>query len=275
MTAMPNEYLLAGQSAELERLRLQSLVWESATRAMLATVPVQQGWRCVDVGCGAIGVLRPLSEAVGPSGSVLGVDVDPLLLKSAEDFIAEHDLRNVQVRQCDIFAELPGEHFDLVHLRFMFAPIGREQELLARAVALCRPGGYIVVQEPDGSCWSLIPPADSFDRLKRIIFEAFRAGGGDFNVGRRTYALLQLAGLEDVRIRAAVEALQPGHPYLAVVLQFAASLRQRILNAQIATESELDQLTSEVRELLDRGSAGTTFLVTQVSARAPGARADA
>jgi hypothetical protein len=152
----------------------------------------------------------------------------------------------------------------------MFAPIGREQELLARAVALCRPGGHILVQEPDGSCWSLIPPADSFDRLKHVIYEAFRAGGGDFNAGRRTYSLLQSAGLENVRLRAAVEALPPGHPYAAVVLQFAASLRQRILNAQILTEPELDQLTSEVRVLLDRRSAGITFLVTQVSAQVPG-----
>jgi 1-acyl-sn-glycerol-3-phosphate acyltransferase len=152
----------------------------------------------------------------------------------------------------------------------MFAPIGREQELLSRAVRLCRPGGYVLVQEPEGSCWSLIPPANSFDRLKEIIFQAFRAGGGDFNAGRRTYSLLESAGLKNLRIRAAVEALQPGHPYLAVVLQFASSLRPRILSAQIASESELDQLTSEVRELLDRGSAGTTFLVTQVSAQVPG-----
>jgi SAM-dependent methyltransferase len=267
---MANEYLLAGQSAELDRLRLQSLVWEAATKAWLATLPVQPGWRCIDVGCGAIGVLRPLSEAVGPTGSVLGVDVDPLLLQSAADFVAEQGLVNVEVRQCDIFTELPDEQFDLVHLRFMFAPIGREEELLSRAIALCRPGGYVVVQEPDGSCWSLIPPADAFDRLKDVIFRAFAAGGGDFHAGRRTYALLQSAGLQDLRIRAAVEALPPGHPYLAVALQFAASLRSRILNAQIATEAELDQLISEVRALLDRGSAGTTFLVTQVAAQVPG-----
>lgn len=69
-------YLLAGGSAELERLSLQSRVWEPETEAMLDQIGIQTGWQCIDLGCGAMGILRPLSRRVGVEGHVVGVDVD-------------------------------------------------------------------------------------------------------------------------------------------------------------------------------------------------------
>ena len=58
------------------------------------------------------------------------------------------------------------------------------------------------------------PPSDAWDRLKAAILEAFRRGGGDIDAGRRTYMMLRDRGTEDLRVRAAVVALAPGHPYL-------------------------------------------------------------
>jgi ubiquinone/menaquinone biosynthesis C-methylase UbiE len=265
-----SQYLLAGQVSELERLRLQSLVWERAARQLFEAVPVQRGWRCLDIGCGAIGVLRPLSEAVGATGSVLGIDVDESLLASARSFIAEAKLSNVKVRQADLFADDIGDEFDLVHLRFMFAPIGRESELLSRALKLCRPGGVIVIQEPDAASWSLVPRSSAFDRLRNIIIEAFKAGGGDFNAGSRTFSLVRDAGLTNIGFRAAVEGLPPRHPYLRVALQFAASLRRRIVANEIAAAEELDALVKSVEnEIASAEVAGVTFVVTQVWATKP------
>src|SRR5437763_16773673 len=102
-----------------------------------------------------MGVLRPLSERVGEGGRVLGIDADESFVKAAERFIADNGLANARVRQADIFADgLPDEMFDLVHLRFMFAPYGRDDELMSRALTLLRPGGVLAVQEPDASSWA-------------------------------------------------------------------------------------------------------------------------
>ena len=58
---MPREeYLLAGQPSELERLQLQSRVWEPSGRQLLATFGEGSGLRALDVGCGALGWLRIL-----------------------------------------------------------------------------------------------------------------------------------------------------------------------------------------------------------------------
>ena len=73
-------YLLAGQASELERLQLQSRVWEPSGRRLLEEIGDGRGARALDVGCGVQGWLRVLSEWVGPDGEVTGTDIDEPML---------------------------------------------------------------------------------------------------------------------------------------------------------------------------------------------------
>src|SRR4051794_11047087 len=72
--AAPPAYLLPASASELERLRLQARVWEPEAETLLDRIGVQPGWRCADLGCGAMGILGPLSRRVGPTGRILGLD---------------------------------------------------------------------------------------------------------------------------------------------------------------------------------------------------------
>ena len=65
-------YLLAGQLSELERLQLQSRVWEPTGRQLLSQLDGGTGGWALDVGCGVMSWLRILSEWVGSSGRVVG-----------------------------------------------------------------------------------------------------------------------------------------------------------------------------------------------------------
>ena len=62
-------YLLAGQASELERLQLQSRVWEPSGRRLLEEIGDGHGARALDVGGEVLGWLRSLSEWVGPDGA--------------------------------------------------------------------------------------------------------------------------------------------------------------------------------------------------------------
>ena len=101
---MPQEnYLLAHQPSELERLRLQSLVWEPAGRQLLSKVSGGSGGRALDVGCGAMGWLRILSEWVGPTGRVVGTDIDESLLGAARSFLEAESVSNAELVIDDLF----------------------------------------------------------------------------------------------------------------------------------------------------------------------------
>ena len=139
-------YLLAGHESELDRLRLQSQVWEPSGRRLLDEVSEGRGARVLDVGCGAMGWLRLLSEWVGPDGEVVGTDIDDVMLAAAERFVATEGLVNVKLVKDDLFAsDLAHSSFDLVHARFQIAPLGRGSEQMATHLRLVRPGGTIVL----------------------------------------------------------------------------------------------------------------------------------
>jgi 2-polyprenyl-3-methyl-5-hydroxy-6-metoxy-1,4-benzoquinol methylase len=87
------EYLLAGQVSELERLQLQSRVWEPSGRRLLEEIGDGGGARALDVGCGVLGWLRVLSDWVGPDGDVTGTDVDEAMLAAADRFATEEGRR--------------------------------------------------------------------------------------------------------------------------------------------------------------------------------------
>lgn len=133
---------------------------------------------------------------------------------------------------------------------------------------LVKDGGWMVLEEPDNSSWHYNPPAEAAERLIALIEQTFTATGGDMNAGRAVPALLRNAGLEP-SIDAHVLALPPGHAYLRLPLQFAASLKQRLL--AVLSREELAALRAEAeRELADPHRWATTFILIQMQAKVPG-----
>ncbi|HEX9165856.1 MAG TPA: methyltransferase domain-containing protein [Gemmatimonadales bacterium] len=262
----PGPYLLSHQPTELERLQLQSRVWEPAGRTLLGQLPGGSGQRALDVGCGVMGWLRILSEWVGPDGSVVGSDVDDQMLTRARVFIGAEALANVTLEKDDLFAtRLPAGSFDLVHARFQIAPLGRADEQLAIYRRLLRPGGWLVLEDPDMGSWRVNPDAPAVSRLIGLIEKAFLAAGGNFNAGRDLPGLFRQLGVEP-RLDARVVALSPGHPYLRLPLQFAASLQPR-LETLIGKEGLEDLVRQADAELCRHGTWGTTFTLIQACAR--------
>jgi SAM-dependent methyltransferase len=258
---MSQDYLLADQPSELERLQLQSRVWEPAGRQLLSKLDGGSGGRALDVGCGALGWLRILSEWVGPSGQVVGGDVDESLLGAARSFLDAEGISNVELVVDDLFeSKLEPQSFDLVHARYLIAPLGRGGEQVAAHRRLVKPGGALVLEEWDLGSWHFNPPAPAAERLIGVLSEIFGVLGGE--AGRALPELLREIGIDEPGIDAHVVALPPGHPYLRLPLQFSVALESRLLERLRA--DELDSLRHEAEsELAEPGRWGTTFTLIQ------------
>ena len=255
------EYLLANQPSELGRLQLQARVWEPTGRQLLSKIGSGSGARALDVGCGALGWLRILGEWVGPSGQVVGADIDESLLGAARSFLEAEGISNVELVVDDLFdSKLEPHSFDLVHARYQIAPLGRGPEQVASYQRLVRPGGSLVLEEWDLGSWHFNPPAPAAERLIRLVSEIFARLGGE--AGRGLPQLLRDIGVEEPEIDAHVIALKPGHPYLRLPLQFSAALESRLL--ETLSEGELASLRREAEtELAEPGRWGTTFTLIQ------------
>ncbi|MEX2553174.1 MAG: methyltransferase domain-containing protein [Actinomycetota bacterium] len=256
-----DSYLLGGQPSELERLQLQSKVWEPSGRRLLGEIGDGRDLRVLDIGCGALGWLRLLSEWVGPQGQVVGTDIDEKLLGAALKSLQAEGMSNVELVVDDVFnSQLEPQSFDLVHARFIIAPLGRGSELVTIFRSLVKPRGWLVLEEWEFGPWHFNPPAPAAERLIRLIDEIFSHLGGE--AGRELPALLREAGIGDPQIDAHVVALAPGNPYLRLPLQFSVSLEPRLL--KLVTGEELEALRRDAEaELAEPHRWGTTPMVIQ------------
>ena len=262
------DYLLADQPSEMERLQLQSRVWEPAGRRLLSKLENGSGGRALDVGCGALGWLRILGEWTGPSGRVVGTDIDESLLDAARSFLDAEGISNVELVVDDLFdTRLEPQSFDLVHARYVIAPLGRGAEQIAAHERLVKPGGALVLEEWDLGSWHFNPPAPAAERLIGSLAEIFAGLGGE--AGRGLPQLFGEIGIEAPEIDACVVALAPGHPYLRLPLQFSVALESRLLASM--SDDELASLRREAdAELAEPGRWGTTFTLIQSWARLRG-----
>jgi SAM-dependent methyltransferase len=253
-------YALRSQPTELRRLRLQAEVWNPAGHSLLETLKAPERAQAVDIGCGSMGWLPLLDDWVGPSGRVIGADVDDAMLAAAGALAEQNGLERVDLVNDDLFAtRLPAGEFDLVHARFQLCPLGRHADQMAVYRRLVKPGGVIVLEDPDHSTWTFEPEAQATEHLVDLVVAAFAEAGGDFDAGLRGAALLASAGVTP-NVRRTVLALPPEHPYLRLPLQFAHALRPQIAEL----EPQLDALMAEAEvELASPRRVGRTFTLVQ------------
>ncbi|HEV7535809.1 MAG TPA: class I SAM-dependent methyltransferase [Acidimicrobiia bacterium] len=88
-------------------------------RRLMAAAAIAPGERVLDVGCGNGLTSRDAARAVGPQGSVLGVDLSGPMLVVAERLAKDEGLGNIRYEQADVQVHRlePGA-FDVVISRF-------------------------------------------------------------------------------------------------------------------------------------------------------------
>ena len=72
-----------------------------------------------------------------------------------------------------------SRNIDLVHARYLIAPLGRGREQVASHRRLVKPGGSPVLEEWDLASRHFNPSAPSAERLIGLLSEIFVALGGE------------------------------------------------------------------------------------------------
>jgi ubiquinone/menaquinone biosynthesis C-methylase UbiE len=120
--------------------------WDRWGAATVARVPLSSGDAVLDVCCGAGASALPAARAVGPSGSVLGLDLAEPLLALARQRAANLGLTNVSFRECDATASgLESGSFDAVVCVFGVFFAANMPGFVAEMWRLVRPGGTLAI----------------------------------------------------------------------------------------------------------------------------------
>jgi ubiquinone/menaquinone biosynthesis C-methylase UbiE len=250
--ATSQAYFFGDGHVEQQRLITQAESFELPARWLLDQIRIQPGWRTVDVGCGPLGILHLLSERVGSTGVVVGLEREPRFVHMAQDQVARRHLGNVTVLQADVMASgLQNKSFDFAHERLVMVNMASPETLLAELVELVRPGGIVAVEEIDNASWVCEPPHPSWDTLLQTFHAAFRASGGNVYIGRRLPELLRAAGLEDVQYKAHADFAMRGGNRRTHLLTLINTLREQITRLDLLTEEELARHRQALADHLD------------------------
>ena len=236
-------YVLGRTHAEYERLRAQSRVWEQATGRLLDHVELARGARCLDAGSGPGETMRHLAQRVGPSGEVVGIDLDTVLGAQAMDMLHGAGHRQCSFATVDLEGDdpIPGAPFDLVHARLLLLHVSDPVAVLRRLWAAVAPGGHLVVHDYDLSVVDTLPPLETMDEWKRVVLGAFAGAGCDIRIGTRLPLLFAEAGLgapDGTDVAGRLEALGTAGAMLAAV---HASMLPAALSMGLTTAEEAER----------------------------------
>lgn len=240
----------------ITRLSIQAAAWAPATARLLDRVGVAPGWLCIDLGIGPVGILDLLSDRVGRRGLAVGVERNPLALLAALGAMGRRS--NVRLVPGDARRTgLASGSFDLVHARLVAQESGIGP-LLREMIRLARPGGTVVVAEPDADPWRIEPAPAGYRRLAPWVTRSFlrrrSALGPSLPERLRRIQLLR------VGCRSARLSFRGGHPYAAVPLFALRAAGPALLRRRLATRSELGRLEADlVRAAADPGVRHRSF----------------
>ena len=162
---------------EDERLTLMSQMLDPQMCFRLEQLGVTNGWRCLEVGAGNGSMSHWLAQRVAPDGHVVSSDIDTRFLERIQ-------LANLEVRKLDVTRDDLGGGYDLVCGRAILHHLPGRIDVVGRLVAAVRPGGHILLQEPDFH--SALASDSSTMRAFWQGFLAWAADHGiDYFVGRR------------------------------------------------------------------------------------------
>ncbi len=248
--AVKHAYVLGRSARELDRLDLQGIIYRDATRRALMSCGIEEGMRVLDIGCGSGDVTRLAAERVGPSGSVLGIDIDPDSVRSARERAAQLGVTNVafDVGEAASCAE-PGT-FDALVGRFLLMHQRSPADTLAAAARAVRPGGTIMVLESHMAglleAQHSFPRSATYDEVVRWKCRVVAAAGADIEAGLGLYRTFRSAKLPapEMRMEAAVE----GGPDSLIYRYMAESVRSMLPTAD---SHEISGFSAEKVALLE------------------------
>jgi len=227
---MTGEYVLGRTPSEAERLQIQGRLFAPYSAHLLRMAGIAAGMRVLDVGCGAGDVSLLLAEAVGPDGTVTGIDVDPAILVLARARAAEAGLANVSFRAGDLADLRLEEPADAVAGRLILLHVKSPAATVRAVSRLVRPGGLVTFQEINMPRCRAVPATPLATRYIGWTIDAFRAAGVNPNLGEQVASLLGEAGLTVEGVASA----NVGRPADSVMPRYLADTFRSVLPALVA-----------------------------------------
>jgi len=218
-----SSYVFADSSAEeRDRLRLLASLLDPIHRKALEAAGIASGQTCMEVGAGVGTIAEWMAHQVCPDGHVVASDINISFLGYLSDSA------NLTVRRFDVLADpLPDCAFDIITARALLHHLPAWKTVIARLAAALKPGGALVLVEPDANVGVANP-----DEVQRRFWSAWcqwgESAGVDFRLGGKLPKSLEAAGLEVTSVGMDVPFYPGGSPWADLYLRTLRAAKPRV-----------------------------------------------
>jgi ubiquinone/menaquinone biosynthesis C-methylase UbiE len=259
MTAAHDQYAMGRTFQEYARLARQAEIMKPMTRRLFTEAGVQPGMTVLDLGSGAGDVCLLLAEMVGPTGKVIGLDLDDQGLQHARERAAAAGLTNITFTHSDFTHYIPDAPLDAIVGRLVLMYQADPAEALGKLTQYLRPGGAVAFIEP----WFASPPGPDSTIKKSIacIVETLRRSGAHVDLGPRLHRVFQTAGLPLPNMRyEAVMDPRPDSPLFSFIADTVTNILPKAIEYGIPGAAEIDPATIAPRIAAEMNHVGYAML---------------
>ncbi len=188
---------VTGSAAEVYEAFFVPALFQQWTGQMADAAVIRSGQRVLDVACGTGALTRAVAERVGPTGSVVGLDLNEGMLAVARQKAPAIEWRQGRAEALP-FAD---DHFDAVVSQFGLMFFSDQPAALREMARVARPGGRLAV-----AVWDGLERSPGYAALAALLLRLFGEevaqslaapfSLGDLQVVRRLLAEAGLAGAE-------------------------------------------------------------------------------
>jgi SAM-dependent methyltransferase len=160
----------------------------------------EKGSIILEAGCG-IGAQTKIVAPKNRNSKFVSIDIALKSLEQAKIIANTNKINNVEFQQADIF-ELPfeDEYFDHIFLSYLLEHISNPVEALIRLKKVLKKEGTITVIEGDHGSTYFHPDSEAAKKAIQCQVELQKQNGGDANIGRKLYPLLNQSGFKDIKV---------------------------------------------------------------------------
>ena len=186
------------------------------SEAVFPGLPVREGDRVLDVGCGFGDTAIKLARIVGPKGEVVGIDCCDAFLAAAEADREQAGVDNLRLIRGDAEVALPEGQFDFVFARFGTMFFANPVAGLRNMRRALRPGGrmtHIVWRNPTDNPWLSMAKEVVLRFLPPPGEDARTCGPGPFSMADEATVgkMMEIAGYEDITFERVDAPVLVGH----------------------------------------------------------------
>ena len=246
-------YTLGRTSHETTRLIEQSRIYGESTQRLCKRAGIIDGMRVLEIGSGAGDVALMLTERVGPTGQVVGVDVNSEILDTARQRAADAGLQNVKFIAGDARNLDFSDKFDAVIGRFVLMYMAEPVEAFTKLMMHLKPGGIAAFQEPEYTLYPAIqhPNTPLMNQLITWILDVFAHSGAHLDMGIGLYRAFVDAGLPPptMHLESPIGAAKTwaGYRYMATIFQSLLPLLEKY-GLATAEQVGVDTLAARIRQ---------------------------